>query len=166
VLIELTNQEQWRAACCGLKRWIEAHTKGCRQRFGQRGDYRENVSRHIIGAMGELAAAKALRVEWPATVNEMHVGNGLPGGIEVRTGMHARSLLVVRPNTPDGVRVVWVKGHEAPLFTVTGWIVARDAKRPEFWKAPAERPPAWFVPDFVLRKIDTLAVAAAAEEVW
>jgi hypothetical protein len=54
--------------------------------------------------------------------------------------------LIVRGRDPDDQQVVLVTG-DRESYTVHGWILARDAKRPEWLTAMGTgRPAAYFVP--------------------
>lgn len=105
---------------------------------------KEGWSEHIEGACGELALAKHLGVYWDGAVDTFG-REDLPGGIQVKTRSQHHYDLLVRLGDRDDHRFVLVTGR-CPNYTVRGWILGRDAKRPEYLKDYANRAPAYFVP--------------------
>jgi hypothetical protein len=66
--------------------------------------------------------------------------------------------LIVRPNDDDDARWILVTG-QCPVYRVHGWIRGRDAKRHEWLRNHAGRPPAYFVPAYELKAISDLEYA-------
>jgi hypothetical protein len=110
--------------------------------------------RHIEGALAELAAAKALNVYWSAPVNTFKTGGDL-GQYEVRLGFEDDYRLIIRNDDADEKIYILVVGR-APTFRVAGWMLGRDARKPQWLRSPGGRPPAWFVPRSKLRSLGTL----------
>lgn len=77
------------------------------------------------------------------------------GALQIRTRDKPDYDLLIRPDaSPDDVYVL-VTGR-APRFNVVGWIVARDAMRPEWSQTYGSRPAAYFVPQEALHDMDAL----------
>ena len=100
---------------------------------------------HIEGACGELAASKALGVQWPGSVDTFKSGDDVPGGWQIRTRSRMDYELIVRPDDPDDALFLLVLGV-APHYVVKGWITGREAKRKEWSRSYGDRPAAYFVP--------------------
>jgi hypothetical protein len=111
---------------------------------------------HIEGACGEAALAKSLGLYWACHVNHFK-GDDLPG-LQVRTRRRHDWDLIVRPNDDDDARWILVTG-QCPAYRVHGWIFGRDAKRHEWLRNHAGRPPAYFVPAYELNAISELEYA-------
>lgn len=112
---------------------------------------------HIEGACAELAVAKALGVYWNGSVNNFggpDLFHPIKGNIQVRlAGSHGQ--LIVRPG--DSPSDIWVLvTGKSPNYVVHGWILGKDAKRPEWLKDYGGRPPAYFVPPTALNPIESL----------
>jgi hypothetical protein len=105
----------------------------------------------IHGMMGEIALAHALHMEW--TPGGMHIKRGdVDSDIEVRATEHADGHLLIYPDDLDDGTFVLMIGHY-PLFDAVGWMTAREAKRPEWWREDAD-PPCWWVPKNEVHKFD------------
>jgi hypothetical protein len=97
---------------------------------------------HILAAGAELAVARFLGVDWPATVDTFRAAD-IGSNIEVRLSPR-RSDTKVRLDDRASLRIVGVTGT-LPEYTIMGWIRAFDAKQPQ-WKHTASKPHCYFVP--------------------
>jgi hypothetical protein len=89
--INLNSHEVGAAVRVGALRHWEAVRGGMADRHGFDGD---GWGVHIEGALGEIAAAKALNIYWDGSVNTFKADD--LAGIQVRTPL-ARGLRVNRP---------------------------------------------------------------------
>ena len=139
------------AAQVGLKRQLNAIKDGRKDQHGFKGDGWET---HIVGACGELAAAKAIGVYWTPTVDTFKSGGDI-GKLQVRTRSLSWHELYIRPD--DRVSDVFILVTGAiPSFTVRGWYPATQARRDEWWKDHGNRDFAWFVPQRELNPLKTI----------
>lgn len=83
---------------------------------------RNGTDTHTIGAMGEMAAAKAIGITWPEHVNTYRSVPDLDPFWEVRWSSHARRVKV-STDDPANYLVCHVTGTE-PTFEVHGYILA------------------------------------------
>jgi hypothetical protein len=111
-----------------------------------------DASCHYEGVCAEMAAASALGVYFPASVNS-YKGADLEPDWQVRGRSRHDYELLVRPDDGDEYRYVLVTGL-APTLTVRGWLWGHECKREEWLKGHGGRPPAYFVPHGELRCID------------
>lgn len=104
----------------------------------------------VEGACGEVAAAKALGLYWPATVNTFKDEYDL-ADFEVRTRSKHHYGLLVRDNDPDDRRFILVTG-ECPYYKVWGWATAAEVRRHGTRLNPGNdgRPPFWVLDDKTL----------------
>jgi hypothetical protein len=113
----------------------------------------------LLGAMGEMAFAKASGLYWPGSVN---VGKDEPDifpDFQVRTARQHSHNLIIRPDDPPHFRYALVTGT-GPDFLVHGYILGADAKRPEFLEDRGGRnEPAYWIPPASLKPIDTHRIA-------
>jgi hypothetical protein len=154
VLIELTPQELYLSSVVGVRRRIESMRRGCSERNGLD---REKVASawyyNLVGAMGEVAAARALNVYWPATINQRKDEPDLLPDYQVRCLAESHYDLTVRDDDLDRFRYVLVTG-DPPVFEVHGWIIGGEAKRPEWYRDRGDRnAPAYWVPQSALEPI-------------
>lgn len=110
----------------------------------------------IEGALGEIAAAKALNLYWSGSVNSF--GECDLGGIQIRTRSKAYYDLLVRPRDDENCIWVLVTGS-AGTYDVVGWINGTEAKQEQWLKTPNDREPAYFIPKSALKPIETLSHA-------
>lgn len=82
---------------------------------------RDGNRTHQIGAMGELAVAVAMGLEWPARVGTFRVLPDIDPFWEVRWGT-TRKVKVATDDKPDQT-VMWVTG-DPPTFEIHGCIMA------------------------------------------
>ncbi len=139
------------AAQIGSLRQIESVSKGLKDKHGFTGS---GWDVHIEGAAGEIAAARALGMYWGGTVNTFK-SIGDVGKLEIRTASGSNSSLIVREGDSDNAVFVLVTGT-SPVYNVAGWMLGKDAKKPEWSRSPNGRPPAYFVPQFSLNNIEDL----------
>lgn len=109
---------------------------------------RDPVATDICAAAAEMAAAKALNVYWPCSVNTFKKGSDIGRITEVRHTDVRTGMLRVGVNDPDDRPYVLVRGAP-PNLEVVGWIWGRDAKH-EKWRKYQE---AYFVPELHLTPI-------------
>ena len=146
-VITLTINELAVAANVGARRQLSAIEAGLRDKHGAK----QGWQIHIEGAAGEIAVAKFLNRHWSCSVNTFRSEPDV-STYEVRTRSEDWHDLIIRPDDKDESPYILVTG-QAPYFTVQGWLYAREGKVPDFWKAPGGRPPAWFVPQGILREL-------------
>jgi len=146
--VKLNAHEIGAGARVGVARHWEAVRKGRTDRHGFSGD---GWGVHIEGALGEIAAAKALNVYWDGSVNTFKADDLT--GIQVRTRSKPDYELIIRPE--DSEESVWVLvTGKYGTYTVRGWIRGKDAKRQEWLANHGNRPPAYFVPTDALKPIE------------
>jgi hypothetical protein len=162
--IELDQNEMIRAGMVGLRRQVESIVSKREPQFPESRPA-EMFSTHIIGAMAELAAAKALGLPWAGHINHFNqpdlTGYGL--GIEVRWSGQPRTIKV-KPADAGDLIVVLVTG-QPPVFHVEHFTRARTAKAKVPAKSPRPGKPAHFLPIEEAHPIDLLVtyIQARAE---
>jgi len=158
--ISLSPVEQERARVIGERRVREAEARGYLDKnCGM--SYEETVAGHIVGAMGELACAKALGVEWEESVNTFKGIADVAGSVEVRTRTKERYELIVRPDDSDDRHYVHVFALPESTggsreFVIRGFISGRDAKRVEWLRRHGGYREAYFVPNSALTPISVI----------
>lgn len=149
--IVLDPAEVAMAASIGVHRNSYAIDHKLRQNHGMTGD---GWAEHIEGASGELALAKHLKMYYGGA-HLAFKGPDLGLRYQVRTRSKAWYQLIVRPDDSDNDIFVLVTG-KCPIFKIRGWILGKDAKKPEWEQTYGNRPPAFFVPQEFLNPITTL----------
>lgn len=140
-----------RAALVGVSRNVEALRKGLQQRLKGKD---ESWERHVLGALGECAFAKATNRYWSGSVNTFKAAD-VGRHIQVRTrSQHAFDLIVRDDDHDDDVFVLVTGGPQE--FVVRGWLKASDAKKEQFVSDYGGYGKAYFVPQSALRPIDPL----------
>ena len=142
--VVLTQQEILYGAQIGIFKFLETRKQQAQQKHGA--DLADRWRFTIEGALGELALAKYLGVFWSGS----HQGAEDLPGFEVRTSTEINNRLIVRHEDRDDSRFVLVIGTLGHYHLV-GWIMGKDAKYQDWLESPADRPPAFFVPQYALR---------------
>lgn len=127
--VVLTSEEMDRAGALGERRQREAPGDPA---FSYRSTGRSGDATHILGAQSELAFAKALRLVWPARLNQWKTG--LPDvdpNWEVRWTRTLKVKVKAPPKDPPTILVAAVTGS-GPAFEVVGYVIAGwvQANRP------------------------------------
>lgn len=91
--------------------------------------------RHILGAIGELAVAKALNRYWSPAVGRLDTETGdiEAAGVHVKATTLPNGSLIVRPHDPDDLPYVLVV-LELPFVRIVGWMLGADAKSGRYWR--------------------------------
>lgn len=150
--IQLTSYEVGAAVRVGGLRQYEASKKGYKHKYGYKG---LGWDINIEGALGEMAAAKALNVYWDGSVNTWKA-NDLEG-IQVRTRSKHEYELIIRKDDDFNTLWVLVTGNNGS-YIVRGWIHGKDAKKKEWLQAHGDRDLSYFVPHEALKPIEEFPV--------
>lgn len=148
-----------RGIATGKKRQAEAVAAG-RKEYPEI-PHRDPEKSHIDGAIGEEVAAFWLGMaEFVPTINTFRKGGDV-GSYQIRTRSGRYDELYVRADSRDDDIYILVRGT-APHFMIVGWLLAWDAKRPEWLKDHGGHGPAYFVPDTFLHNLVDLPKAVTA----
>jgi hypothetical protein len=153
--VRLEWHEVQMGAQVGLARHVEAIRKGL---IDRRKDISRTWDQHICGALGEMAAAKALNCHWSGGINTFK-GADIGRNIQVRTRPfdtdRVKYDLIVRDADKDSDVFILVQG-ESDRFVIGGWITGRDAKREDWRRNYGGHQESWFVPKDGLWPIEQL----------
>lgn len=159
VLVKLEWYEMRLAAQVGLERRIRAMERG-HQDCNLKSD-NNRWTDHIEGALAEMAVAKYLGRFWSSSIDTYRVGGDV-GRYQVRSS--ARILeLNIRDRDKDDSIFIKAFGH-SPTFRLLGWILAAEAKRPEWLSDRGNGgPPCYWVPCFHLNAMELLKERAESQ---
>lgn len=154
IVVELTPEEVAKARRGGARRARNVEHCSHDPSNGNGGHF----DRHTTGALGEVAVAKWLGVEWnpTCTLERDSWKRGDAGGLEVRTTRHPYGRLLVLPHNSDSRPFVLVRLRRNDQAVLAGWILGSSAKRPEFWKELQPGRPCYVVPPTALNPMRTL----------
>lgn len=131
IIIPLSHQELTTATLVGVRRQLSAIECG-RQHWGVLASSEDLAfENHIIGAMGELAAARYFNLFWDDHVGEID-GGDIGGVIEVRTRRALGSGLDLAMRNKDLSKALkpFVLVHaNPPKFRLIGWLHGDEAWR-------------------------------------
>ena len=125
------------------------------------------ASVHVLGALGELAVARALGLRWDgaffpdAEWQAWRVNGHDVSSLEVRSTPRAGGRLLIQRDDEDHAPFVLVRGHAHPQYEVVGWLWGGEGKRAEWWRDVGYGRPCFFVPNERLLPLDRLAELAA-----
>jgi hypothetical protein len=131
VLVHLEDHEVMVAIHVGTMRQSRSVLRKDRQ--AANGTPRDGWGAHIEGAGGEMAAAKALGVYWPCSVDTFKRGGDLAAHIEVRSRIDEidergfATDLCVNDNDDPARCYVMVTG-KLPDFKIWGWLYGYEAR--------------------------------------
>jgi hypothetical protein len=154
--VRLTPSELLIGAQVAVMRRIKSISRGGTEKHGLN---RDPWDANINGALGEIAAAKALGRYWDASVDVFGradlPANELFGldGIQIRTMGKGYFDLLVRPSDTDSDVFILVTSEQSPVFLVHGWTTGAEAKQQRWLDAKGGRVAAYFVPQSHLKPI-------------
>lgn len=108
----------------------------------------------IQGAAAEMAVAKYLGSYWqPLAPNgSLAKTNGDVGSfVQVRSTTHLNGSLILHQRDGDS-EIFYLVVCTAPVYSIIGWLLGHEAKRPEFWREDGVRHPAFFAPQTALHE--------------
>lgn len=153
MVVKLDEVEFWSACYAGLLLHSLSLKMGLTERMKKPGG--DPVRIQQVGQLGERVAAKALDLYWSGAART-YAGADLSHNIEVRTTGNPKWGPKVRSRDADKKRVVCVHipgDLSAREFEVLGWILAGDAKLPQWWVDPYGKGGFYSVPPAALRDI-------------
>lgn len=142
------------AAAVGLHRQVEALRDA---RPNQRQTAASDLLVHVIGACGELAAAKVCGVYWDGSINAARGRGDIGPGWQVRTAYQtAPGRLTIRPRDADDAVFILVFAETPWRLHVHGWITASEGRRVGVVEGYNGHEPAAFVRPEALHPLDDL----------
>ena len=149
ITITLTNSEYKAAVDCANMRMFTSNEAGWNNASVQRRTHAKRMQDEIVGACGEIALCKHMKMFWSPSVNTFHAIPDVGSNIEVRATDQENGSLIVRDNDADDRWYILVTG-EPPTMTIRGRIKGSAAKQTQFLRDPHSLRPAWFVPQNAL----------------
>lgn len=143
--VQLTGIEIWQAAMVGIARRIDSKKKHLSNKAPTDSQWQVDIE----GALAEMALGKALGIYAGLTIG--NYGGTDVGQYHVRYSPLSHACLIIRPDDLIEGCYVLVTGLEGD-YLVHGYIHGANARQKEWWKAPNDRPGAWFVPQAALTK--------------
>ena len=144
----LNENEIYVASLVGLRRRVAS------MNYSKKGNYVRRDAwwdMDIEGANAELAVAKHFGIYWDFSVGTFKAPD--VGSFQVRHTHYGNGRLVVRPADSDTERYYLVTGA-APIFTIHGWLLGKDAKQDKYLEAPHGNAPCWMVPNDCLNNLE------------
>lgn len=155
VTVTLDNSEYLHALIAGCMRRAAAREKGRQNYYGAIPANAEVID--LIGAVGEACVAKYL--------NEFWLGAGRfrgddVGAFQVRSTTYDDGHLVLNKNDDDAKAFILACVSNG-VGKLRGWIYASEGKREEYWTDKSGRGPAYYIPQSVLRPMESLLSATS-----
>lgn len=143
--VQLTKDEIYQAALCGVFRQVENIFDEDRPDVHGAKNNSTAWKRHIEGAMGELALCKEKGWYWGGK-GKICGPDVAASNVEVRTTRHAfGSLILHKEDPPD--KVFWLLTGQFGKYEVRGWILAKNGQQEKYWSDPQKSDRfAYFVP--------------------
>ena len=151
-----TEEERQMAMEEGMRRQRVNEAKGLRgrnrgPRFGDKA-----LQVHLLGAAGEMAVASYLGMkEYLYQETEARRGSDDLPGIDVKTRSKSCYDLIVQKHENPSKKFVLVT-IENQQTLLHGWCYGHEAMDTQYWADPARGRPAYFVPQSVLRPMESL----------
>jgi hypothetical protein len=156
ITFTFTDEERQAAMEEGARRQRVNEEKGLRGRNNGPRFGKKALDVHLLGAAGEMAVASFLGLKHEL-FKETEAKRGscdLPG-IDVKTRSKSRYDLVVQKHENPSKKFVLVTIEDQKTL-LHGWCYGHEAMNERYWADPAGGRPAYFVPQAVLRSMETL----------
>jgi hypothetical protein len=154
VVISLSDEEMEWVRETASRRHFNSIRDGRCDMYGAVGSSQEEgLKKHLLGAAGELAFAKAIGVKWEATVDTFKSPDVC--GVQVRTRSSTDWDLLVRKGDKDNELFALVVGTP-PKLRVVGGMRACKAKKEKFLGNHGNHGRAYFVPQDKLGSIEDM----------
>ena len=138
-------------------RQVSSIKKKGKDSVNRKNNWVEELDKHIIGCIGELAVAKVIGVTWTGSVDTFKTESDLSGNIQVRHRSNPVWDLIVRTNDSDDDIFVLSRGMPPGAIEVAGWMKGKDAKRDEWLSDPGGYGrPSYFVDSAHLQPMEEL----------
>lgn len=138
------------------QRLISAIKSGRQDRMKRIRTWDDSLSAHLSGCVGELAAAKALNIQWSGSVDTFKAVSDLRGEIEVRHRTNPEWDLILRDDDRSDRVYVLTRGMPPNGVEVAGYIQGHAGKKDEYKKDWGKWGEAYFVPASALHPIEGL----------
>jgi hypothetical protein len=149
IRVRLTEKEQREAAQNGHDRQGQSIGAGLKDRYGASPE--DGLGLHLLGALGERAAAKGLGIPWMPTVNTFKKPD--VGPYQVRTASrHYYDLRLHKRDADDEIFLLVTEQHG--VYILQGWLWGREGKQQRYMKEYVRGRPAYFVPRRDLHRCD------------
>lgn len=165
-MVELNELELVLGGLVGVMRAAAAICRH-RQNRAKGIDETNRWTRDVEGALGEIAAAKALDLFWAGAAGADYRATKAEGGdvgrlqvrLRIASCLDQTKRLIIQERDNAGDDFLLVVGR-APTYRLVGWHNAGEAKRhPEWIQNPGNYGEAWFVPQANLYPLSTLRAA-------
>jgi hypothetical protein len=159
VSVQLSPFEVLHAAQVGIGRAVSALRDG---RPLEDGRLDLSFERHILGAVGEYAVARATDCCWRPAVGRLDTLIGDVGQLQVKATARPGGHLIVRPHDPASFVYVLaiIKQACGLVVTLMGWVPGSEAKVEAFWRerdlALGVHRPGYWVPQAHLHPMSEL----------
>lgn len=138
-------------------RQVSSLKKKGKDSVNKKNNWVEELDKHIMGCIGELAVAKVIGVTWTGSVDTFKTESDLSGNIQVRHRSNPVWSLIVRTNDSDDDIFVLSRGMPPGAIEVAGWMKGKDAKRDEWLSDPGGYGrPSYFVDSAHLQPMEEL----------
>jgi len=157
MIIKLSPEECHLAVLIASTRQTSAALKRLRDSVDEK-SWLDSFLTHFYGCVGEIAAAKALRVPWPAWIDRFTSVSDLETHIEVRHRVKDEHELIIRPDDGKNKYYVHTSGYPERV-TIHGFILGKDAMKDEYKQRHGGKRVAYFVPKEALKPAELLRKA-------
>jgi len=143
--VRLGYNDMQHAAAGGITRNCENVVRGVKDKHGC--DPLDGWNQHVVGALGESAAAMCLDRYW--SIGKMRAPDVWKYQVRSTTNTTNRLMLHKEDNGTDAFILVIGQG---PVFRLVGWLYGHEGKKPEYWCDPTKQGRhAFFVPREAMR---------------
>jgi hypothetical protein len=161
--VQLTLPEWDLAVNTARIRIIASASQGLNHATTYKRDALTRLKEEVIGACGEIGLGKLTGQWFVPGLNTFHSAPDCLRDVEVRSTDRADGSLIVRDNDADDRRFVLavVSGSKVSFL---GWMWGREAKQDRWVRDPHGNRQAWFVPQRVLRSMDSFDVSKESDD--
>lgn len=157
MIVTLSFDEWFHAVQVGLLRQHHSLHRGNKDSLYDK-PWMDQLDIHILGACGEVAAAKSLGIFWSGHVNQYKSVADLLPNYEVRhRTKQTYDLIVRKDDSKDRIYILTCADKkDIPNVEIVGWISGEEAAKDEWVQTHGGWKPAYFVPRSALHPMETI----------
>lgn len=155
ISIKLTYSEMQVACLIASQRQIQNMKFKAKGAHGNTFSDMDSFSKHVMGCIGEMAAAKYLNKYWCGAIGDYNAGD--VGNYQVRSTMYKKDTRLILHPEDEGEAWVLALVNADCSCDLLGWTDAKSGKNKDYWCDYGKTGrPAFFVPQSALQPMETL----------
>lgn len=154
-VVILTDSELCQCCLQAMTRMLVSRLARRNQSMSVKRAWFEHFKHELVGVIAEVGYCKWRGIYPSREIDTFHSVPDALDGAEIRSISSRGHCLIVRDDDPKDRPYVLVSVDRDARCEMLGWILGKDAMRPEWIRDPGGNRPSWFVPQEALHNMET-----------